>query len=439
MYIKTRTVFQNNFPIPGGILNIYLIAILCLYIIKEAFEYAVQYINLRHIKNAGANIPPEVKGRIDGALLRKTQKYEAEKTGISIVSSIFGNIVTIIFIFGGVLDIYNSWIASLNLSFVVSGWLFFVLLGCAGEILSAPFSLYNTFKIENKYGFNTMTPGLWMADFIKTLLISAILLSFLLFAGLWLIQRSPGYWWLWVWGFLFAFSIFIMYISPYVIEPLFNKFTPVEDRQLRDRLTALTSKAGIHANKVLRMDASKRSRHSNAYFTGIGKTKRIVLYDTILESMNHNEILAVLAHEIGHWKKKHLLKTLAAFEVFSLIALYFASKVVQSGLLVKIFEIDSETLFAKFVILAFLAGIFSLPFKPLANFFLRRHERQADRYSYKLTKDADSMESALIKLSKENLSNLYPHPLYVAMHYSHPPVLERIRYLKGFSLKENNS
>ncbi|MDA8340537.1 MAG: M48 family metallopeptidase, partial [Nitrospiraceae bacterium] len=334
------------------------------------------------MRKAGATIPPEFEGKIDEALLKKTQEYEADKTKFGFVSSIFGNIITIAFIFGGLLNIYNSWTASLNLSFIISGWLFFLLLTYAGEFLSIPFSLYSIFKIENKYGFNTMTFRLWISDFIKSLIISTIMMSLVIFAGFWLIQWSPNYWWFWVWGFFFVFSVFIMYISPYVIEPLFNKFTPIEDESLKGKIIRLTEKAGIHASRILRIDASKRSKHTNAYFTGIGKTKRIVLYDTLLEGMSHDEIIAVLAHEIGHWKKKHLLKTLAAFEVFSLISLYVSYRLIQSDFLLWLFNISTNTIFAKFIILAFLVGILSLLLQPVMNFFSRRHERQADRASY---------------------------------------------------------
>lgn len=196
--------------------------------------------------------------------------------------------------------------------------------------------------------------------------------------------------------------------------------------------------AGIHAGRILRVDASKRSRHTNAYFTGIGKTKRIVLYDTLLESMNHDENLAVLAHEIGHWKKRHMLKIIVAFEIFSFIALYFSFKVIQSDALVTLFHIRTNTLFAKFLILAFIADILSFPFTPCVSYLMRRHERQADRASYELTRNSESMVSALTKLSKDNLANPYPHPLYVTLYYSHPPVIERIRYIKGFSLEKNS-
>jgi len=410
-----------------------LILILILYILKEGFEYTVLYLNLRHMREHGSVIPPEFEGKTDKGLLKKTRDYEAEKAWLGIASSVFGNVVIIAFIFGGALDIYNSWVTSMDLSFAVSGWLFFILLSYADEILSIPFSLYGTFRIENKYGFNTMTPGLWLSDLFKSLIISTLLMSLLLFTALWLIQWSPGYWWFFVWSFLFAYGIFIMYISPYVIEPLFNKFTPLEDETLKERIVNLTEKVGIHLSRVLKIDASRRSRHTNAYFTGIGRTKRIVLYDTLLAGMNIDEIISVIAHEIGHWKKRHLLKMMAAFQLFSLIGLYITYRVVQSDLLLTVFHISTDSIFVKFILLGFLGDIILLPLGPLAAAFSRRHEREADWVSYELTENTENMVSALIKLSKENLSNLYPHPLYVTLYYSHPPIVERIRYIRGFN------
>lgn len=410
-----------------------LILILILYILKEGFEYTVLYLNLRHMRDHGSVIPPEFEGKTDKGLLKKTRDYEEEKAWLGIASSVFGNVVIIAFIFGGALDIYNSWVTSMDLSFAVSGWLFFILLSYADEILSIPFSLYGTFRIENKYGFNTMTPGLWLSDLFKSLIISTLLMSLLLFAALRLIQWSPGYWWFFVWSFLFAYGIFIIYISPYLIEPLFNKFTPLEDETLKGRIVNLTEKAGIHLSRVLKIDASRRSRHTNAYFTGIGRTKRIVLYDTLLAGMNIDEIISVIAHEIGHWKKRHLLKMMAAFQLFSLIGLYITYRVVQSDLLLTVFRISTDSIFVKFTLLGFLGDILLFPLGPLAAAFSRRHEREADRVSYELTENTENMVSALIKLSKENLSNLYPHPLYVTLYYSHPPIVERIRYIRGFN------
>ena len=378
----------------------------------------------------GLSIPPEFEGKIDENLLKKTQEYEEEKTRFSFISSIFGNVITIIFIFGGLLNIYNSWIASLNWPFILTGILFLLILSYASTFLSIPFSLYSTFKIENKYGFNTTTPKLWLTDFLKSILVSTILMGIVALVGLWLIQSSPNYWWIWVWGFFLIFSLFMMYISPYVIEPLFNKFTPIEEEGIEDKIKKLMQKVNLKVSRVFKMDASKRSRHTNAYFTGIGRVKRIILYDTLLEKMNHDEILSVLAHEAGHWKKKHVLKMIIVLELISLIGIYISFRILQTDLLTALFQIKQGTFFAKVIILGFIGGIISFPFIPLSNYVSRRFEREADRFACELTGNSESMASALIKLSKDNLSNLHPHPFYAAFYYSHPPVVQRIKDIK---------
>ncbi len=382
------------------------------------------------MKRFGQTVPSEFEGVLDADLRSKTFAYESDKTRFSFVSGFFGNAITIAFIFGGLLDIFNSWVVSLNLSCIISGWLFFIIISLASELLNIPFNLYENFRIENKYGFNTMTSRLWVSDFLKTLLLSAVLMSILLFAAFWLIRWSHQHWWLWLWGVMLIYGIFIMYISPYVIEPLFNKFSPVEDETLKRRIVELAEKAGLKITKVLRMDASKRSRHSNAYFTGIGRTKRIVLFDTLIEQMTKGEIAAVLAHEIGHWRRKHVLKSIIAMEAISLVGLYISYRLMESDLMTKLFGISADTVYAKFVIIGFLAGIVSLALKPVMNLFSRRNERQADSDCIELTGSPDDAISAFVKLVKENLSNLYPHPLYVFIYYSHPPMLERIRNIR---------
>lgn len=378
----------------------------------------------------GLSIPPEFEGEIDENLLKKTQEYEEEKTRFSFISSIFGNVITIIFIFGGLLNIYNSWIASLNWPFILTGILFLLILSYASTFLSIPFSLYSTFKIENKYGFNTTTPKLWLTDFLKSILVSTILMGIVALVGLWLIQSSPNYWWIWVWGFFLIFSLFMMYISPYVIEPLFNKFTPIEEEGIEDKIKKLMQKVNLKVSRVFKMDASKRSRHTNAYFTGIGRVKRIILYDTLLEKMNHDEILSVLAHEAGHWKKKHVLKMIIVLELISLIGIYISFRILQTDLLTALFQIKQGTFFAKVIILGFIGGIISFPFIPLSNYVSRRFEREADRFACELTGNSESMASALIKLSKDNLSNLHPYPFYAAFYYSHPPIVQRVADIK---------
>ena len=412
-------------------MDIYLITIIIAYLFVVAFGYWLDFLNLSHLKKYGSVIPEEFEGYIDQALLSRTSDYNVEHTKFGFVSSVFDKIVTLLFIFV-LLNIYNSWIVSLNISFILTGLVFFVLLTYAGTVISIPFSLYNTFRIENKYGFNTMTFKLWVMDTIKSLIISTIIMGLLISAALFLIQKSPDLWWLWVWSFFLAFEIFMMYISPYVIEPLFHKFTPLEDEELESGIRDIMKKAGIQVSRIFKMDASKRTKHTNAYFTGIGKVKRIVLYDTLIEKMDRDEILSVLAHEVGHWKKKHILKRIVQIEVIALVAIYTAWYLLQSEFLIELFSIDISSFFAKLILLSFIAAIVSFPFGPISNWISRRHEDEADRYSFDLTGNGDSMISALVKLSKDNLSNLHPHPLYALFHYSHPPVLERIRKIRAF-------
>lgn len=362
--------------------------------------------------------------------------YEEEKTRFSFISSIFGNVVTIIFIFGGLLNIYNSWIASLNRSFVLSGLIFTFCLIYAITFLSIPFSVYSTFRIENKYGFNTMTPKLWIIDFLKSLVLSTLITGIVVSTGLWIIDSSPNYWWIWLWGFFLIFSLFMMYISPYLIEPLFNKFTPVQETGLEERIKGLMDKAGIKVSRVFKMDASKRSTHTNAYFSGIGKVKRIILYDTLLQKMSDEEILAVISHEAGHWKKKHVLKMIIVTEILSFAGMYIAFRILQSDLLTNLFDIKMDTFFAKVVLLGFVGAIISFPLTPIGSYISRRFEREADRFSCQLTGSKEAMAGALIKLSKDNLSNLNPHPLFAAFYYSHPPVVERVEKIKEYEVQK---
>jgi STE24 endopeptidase len=383
------------------------------------------------MKSCGMAVPAEFRGMMDEGVFGKTHDYEADKTRFSFISSLFGFVITIVFIFGGLLNIFNSWVVSLNLPFLVSGWFFFILLFFASEALNIPFSLYGNFRIENRYGFNTMTLRLWFSDFTKSLIISVVVMTGILFAAFGLIQWSPGRWWIWLWGVMLAYGMFMMYISPYVIEPLFNKFSPVEDESLKEKILELAGRAGIRLTKVLKMDASRRSKHSNAYFTGIGRTKRIVLYDTLIEGMTQGEIIAVLAHEIGHWRRKHILKMMAAMEIISLITLYISFRLMDGSLLTGLFGIESPTAYAKFVIIGFLAAIASFPLRPVGTYFSRRNEKQADDDCLALAGNAEDAVSAFVKLAKENLSNLYPHPLYVIFYYSHPPILERIKYIRA--------
>lgn len=414
----------------GGRVGTSFALILFLYLLTVIFEQVLEYLNISYMRKRSGIIPSVLDGIIDPEGLRRSVDYAAERTRLSSIESVLGSLAFIIFVFGGLMDAYNSWVVSLGLSFAASGVVFFIILSCAGLVLSIPFGLYRTFRLEQKYGFNKMTPATWLGDLLKSAVISTALMIIGAGGALLIIEKSPGLWWLWIWLFFLALTVFMMYLSPYVIEPLFNKFEAIDDPELEKGLTGLMKKAGIEVKKVFKMDASKRSGHTNAYFTGIGRVKRIVLFDTLMEKLEKSEILSVLAHEAGHWRKRHLLKGLILMEAITFAALYFAFVLSKGELLNEIFGITHGTFYTKAVILGLLGSIAALPFSPLLNFISRRHEKEADRFAAVLVGETSGMTGALKKLSRDNLSNPYAHPVYVAFNYSHPPVAERIRDLE---------
>jgi STE24 endopeptidase len=403
--------------------------LLIVYILMAVFGYSLEYLNLTRLRGRRLPLPPELERETDADLLFKAGAYTVENALFGMVSSLYNNAIFLVFLFGGLLFSYDRWIASLGLSLIPSGVLFFLFLSLAGSVLNLPLRLYRTFVIEKRYGFNTATALIWTADLLKGAALSTVLMAAAAGASLWIYGRSPGLWWVWLWIFYLGLSIFLMYLSPYLIEPLFNKFDPLEDTPLEESIREVMGRAGIKVSRVFKMDASRRTAHTNAYFTGIGRVKRIVLYDTLLEKLSGKEIVAVLSHEIGHWKRRHLLKGILFSEAVALVSLYLAYLLLKLDIPNGIFGM-SGSLFTGVFILGFLGTIAGFPFGPLFSWISRRHEREADRYSYELTGETGPMISALVKLSRDNLSNLHPHPLYVAFHYSHPPVAERIRYLK---------
>lgn len=406
--------------------------LLTAYLLVISIGYWLKYINLAYLKAHGSEVPPEFEGSVDSELLKKIAAYTFDNNRVGIVESIFENILFILFLFGGLLGIYDRGVGSLSGSFVVGGLLFTFFLLIAEKIIDIPFSLYHNFKIENRYGFNTMTFRLWFTDLIKSFVISVILGGVLIAAALSIVSASPGWWWLRVWGFLLVFGIFMMYISPYVIEPLFFKFGPLKVEGLEERIRRLMDRAGIKVSRVFQVDASRRSRHSNAYFTGIGRVKRIVLFDTLVEQMSQDEILTVLAHEVGHWKKKHVLKRIVLTEASAFLGLFLAYHLISWPGLPGLVGLPQASFYARVIVIGFLSSLVTFPLTPLFSCLSRRHEREADRFASDLTGNPEAMASALVKLSRENLSNLHPHPLYAKFYYSHPPVVERIRTLRNW-------
>ncbi len=410
------------------------LALFCLFAAITAFSYRMRYINLRHLKDHGDKVPPGFEGAIDEEKLRTSSAYTFESSRLGLWDSLFDNAVLVIFLFGGLITAYDRYISSFGASPVFSAIIFFLFLTWISTLLGIPFDLYGTFRIEARYGFNTTTARIWITDFIKSLAIGALLLAFLITVVFCLIQWSPLHWWLWVWGFMAVFSLFMMFISPYVIEPLFNKYEPVTEEGLEDDIRVMMEKAGLKVGKVQQMDASRRSRHSNAYFTGIGRVKRIVLYDTLIKQMSH-------ARDRGRaGARDRALEAGAYLEAFIvggdngvgrfLGQLQTAELARPAGLL----ELPTDiSLPAKMVLLGFVASLVLFPLGPFSAWRSRCHEREADRFAADLTGRPQDLASAMVKLSVENLSNLFPHPFYAAFYYSHPPAVERVRTLLDWS------
>lgn len=408
------------------------LSLFCLFACITAFTYWLRQINLQHLKQHGSHVPEGFEGAIDEEKLRASTAYTLDSSRLGLWESLFDNCLLILFLFCGVLAAYDRFISGLSTSPIASAVLFFLLLTLFQVLLGAPFDLYGIFGIEARYGFNTTTPQLWVIDLVKSQAIGALLLAFLVGSVFWLIQWSTQHWWLWVWGFMGVFSLFMMFISPYVIEPLFNKYEPVTEAGLEDEIRVMMEKAGLKVGQVLQMDASRRSRHSNAYFTGIGKVKRIVLYDTLIRQMSHSEIVAVLAHEIGHWKKGHIWKRLLWAEIMALAGSWISFRLLNWQELPGLLGLPGDiSLPAKMVVLGFLASLVLFPLGPISAWRSRCQEREADRFAADLTGRPQDLATALIKMSAENLSNLFPHPLYAAFYYSHPPTVERVRQLQA--------
>ncbi|MBU5635741.1 M48 family metallopeptidase [Geomonas sp. Red69] len=412
--------------------------LIALYLTRFAAACLLRYLNLRHLRRCGCTVPQGFEDAVDAEALAKSASYTLAQSRLALVDSVYDSALLIIFMFTPLLPLYDHWIASLTDSFVLRGVLFMLVLTLVQEVLDIPFSLYSTFRLERRYGFNTTTPGLWISDFLKSTLVSAALTAIVISAALLLVRHSPALWWLWVWAFFAIFSIVMIYVSPYLIEPLFSKFEPLGDPDLEEEIRGMLQKADLRVKDVQQMDASRRSLHSNAYFTGIGRVKRIVLYDTLLKQMERPEVLAILAHEAGHWKKGHIWKRLALMEASALALFYLVHQVIAWGGLPQLFGLPEASFLAQILMVSFIFSIVSFPLTPVGAWLSRRNEWEADRFAASLSGTPEALASALVKLSKENLANLHPHPFYAAFYYSHPPVVDRVAVLRSMKVEQTS-
>jgi len=414
--------------------KILLAIFLILFIGRMALRYVLQWLNMKNLKVHGKEIPSVFEGEIDEATLNKMVDYTYDQSRLEAGQNLVGDIIELAVLFL-LLPLLVIWLTGINLNIIGQALIFFTALAVVSGIAGLPFDLYHTFVLERKYGFSTITWRLWLADLFKSLLISAIMMAIIVSVLIAFITYLPKSWWFWGWAFFTLFQLVMLWLYPVLIAPLFNKFEPIQDESLKGKIMALLSKAGFQAKGIYQVDEGKRSKHTNAYFTGIGKTKRIVLYDTLLSSHTQEEIVSVLAHEIGHWKKKHVLRQLAFMVLASLILFYLVYLIVGWPPLYRAFGMIQTPVYAGLflVSLYFAAGGFFL--SPAGSAITRHFEREADRMAFDLTGTAKPMVSALKRLAKDNLSNLHPHPWYVRFYYSHPPLTERIEYLQAMDDK----
>jgi STE24 endopeptidase len=412
-----------------------IILFLVLFVGRIACRYFLQQLNSSDLKIYGKVIPPVFRDEIDGATLAKMVDYTYDNSRLTAKENLISDGIELAILFL-LLPILVGWIVGLNLHIIWQALIFFGLLALIGGIAGLPFDLYDTFVLEKKYGFSTITWRLWITDLIKSLILSAIIMAIMISVFMAFIYYLPASWWFWAWVFFTLFEIILLWLYPVLIAPLFNKFEPIKDEALREKINALMYKVGLKTKRIYQVDEGKRSKHTNAYFTGIGKTKRIVLYDTLLSSHTPDEIVAVLAHEIGHWKKKHIIKQLTFMIVASLVLLYFIYLIVSWSFLYSAFGLKVTPVYAGLFLVSLYLSSAGYFLGPIGAAVTRRYEREADKTAWELTGTSGPMISALKRLAKDNLTNLHPHPLYVWFYYSHPPLIERIEYLQAMDNKK---
>jgi STE24 endopeptidase len=395
-------------------------------IVVELAELTGEVLNLRALDTI---VPREFADVYDAGTYRRSQEYTRVKTRFGVVTALFDLAVLLAFWLAGGFGWLDGLVTGWGLSPIWTGLVFLLILALARGILSLPFSIWGVFVIEEKFGFNRTSPRTFILDLVKGLGVSLALGVPLLIGFLALFEYAGGLAWMYAWAAVVAFSFVMQILAPAFIMPLFNKFTPLEDGELKEAILAYAQRVGFPLKGVFSIDASRRSTKGNAFFTGFGRSKRIALFDTLIQRHSTEELVAVLAHEVGHYKKRHvLIGTVASALETGLFLGLFALLVHQTGLFAA-FSVDSPSYYAGVLFVAILLRPLQFVLSVGAAALSRRHERQADAFAAATTTRGDLLAAGLKRLSKDSLSNLTPHPFYVFINYSHPPVLQRVKSL----------
>ena len=413
-------------------------AIVALFLIlaRTITELCLNRLNQRHVHANANEVPQAFREIIDEPTYRRSVDYTLAKSRFGEIAGAFDFLLLIAVLFSGALP----WaFGKFTANFGTSVWAmasFLLVTGIALSVLALPFAWYAQFKLEERFGFNTTTMKTWAVDRVKGFLLALLLGYPLLALVLKLIEWTGANWWLWAAAVVIAFQLLLLLIAPAIIMPLFNKFTPLPEGALRGRLFALAQRTNFPTRSIDVMDGSKRSRHSNAFFTGFGRFRKIVLFDTLVAQLNEPELESVLAHEIGHYKKRHVLKLLGVSIAGVFVAFAAIAWLARQQWFYRAFGFEYEGAFLAvnvvpaMLLFALLAGTITFWLSPLLHMWSRRFEYEADAFAYVTTGEAQPLIQALRKLSQKNLSNLTPHPIYSAFYYSHPTLLERERALR---------
>jgi STE24 endopeptidase len=405
--------------------------VLALILGKWAAQLWLARLNERHVRRHADAVPELLRGTVDPATYTRSVEYTLAKSRLHRWEMTWSVAVLLALLFSGALpQACRLFINSFgNSVWSMAAFLFAV--GVALSIAGLPFDWSAQFRLEQRFGFNTTTPRLWWMDRLKGLLLTMALGYPLLALVLKLAAQAGAGWWIWAWALVLSFELLMVVLAPVVIMPLFNQLTPLPEGHLRERLLRLADQSAFRARSIQVMDGSKRSRHSNAFFTGFGRFRKIVLFDTLIEQLQETELAAVLAHEIGHYQKGHIPKMLAGSAASLLAAFAALAWLAEQDWFYRAFGFAPGPLAPALLLFALLSGTLTFWFTPLANFWSRRFEYQADAFAAQAMGETGSLIGALRKLNEKNLSNLTPHPLYSRFYYSHPALLERERALVG--------
>ena len=361
---------------------------------------------------------------------QKAADYTLAKLFINKIELIYGAILILAWTLGGGLELMDNFIRSFAQNEIITGLVVIFGIMLISAIIDLPFTLYRTFTIEQRFGFNRMTAAQFIKDMLMQTTLTLILAVPLVGGILWLMQDASPLWWIYVWAVLLSFGLLISWIFPTFIAPLFNKFMPLENEELRERITTLMNRCGFASNGIFVMDGSKRSSHGNAYFTGLGKNKRIVFFDTLLETLDPNEVEAVLAHELGHFKHHHVRKGLILNAITTLIGLGILAWLIKQDVFYTSLGVSHASTYMALILFSMVMPLFSIYLTPLMSYMSRKHEFEADDFAAEQSKP-ETLIKALVKLYRDNANTLTPDLLYSSFHDSHPPAPVRIAHLSA--------